>query len=139
MTQALIHDSLVASVLNKYYNTIILNAEEDTIVFKKQKYTKQMINNYPFNSAVLPITNNKFSLPSFAILDEQLQPIETISFFQTPEALQHILIYFGENHYKSITWDEYVKRENEKLNNPPPTSPAKNNTSTPSKKSSGKK
>lgn len=139
MTQALIHDSLVASVLNKYYHTIILNAEEDTIVFKNQKYTKQMINNYPFNAAVLPITNNKFSLPSFAILDEQLQAIETIGFFQTPETLQHILIYFGENLYKSISWDEYVKRENEKNNKPQPTSPPKNNKPTPSKKSSGKK
>jgi thioredoxin-related protein len=34
MTQALIHDSLVADVLNKYFHTVVINAEEDTIVFK---------------------------------------------------------------------------------------------------------
>jgi len=125
MTQALIHDSLVADVLNKYFHTVVINAEEDTIVFKNQKYTKQMINNYPFNAAVLPITNNKFSIPSFALLDEQLNPVETIPFFQTPEGLRHILIYFGENLYKTMSWEEYVKRENEKNN-------SLNNSSSPS-------
>lgn len=111
MTQALIHDSLVSTVLNKYYYTVVLNAEEDTIIFQNQKYTKQLINGYPFNTIVLPLTNQKFTLPSLAILDEQLKPIETIGFFQMPEALQHILLYFGENYYKSMTWDEYVKRQ----------------------------
>ncbi|HPQ09637.1 MAG TPA: DUF255 domain-containing protein [Bacteroidia bacterium] len=135
MTQALIHDSLVASVLNKHFNTVVLNAEEDTVRFNNQVYTKQLINNYPFNSIVIPLTNNKFSIPSFAILDEQLQPIETIGFFQTPEALQHILLYFGENHYKSMTWDEYVKRENEKNSNKPATTSSPN----PSKNQVNKK
>ena len=121
MTQALIHDSLVAPVLNKYYHTVVLNAEEDTIVFKGQKYGKELINNYPFNTAVLALTNNKFSLPAIAILDEQLQPIETIGFFQPPEALQHILLYFGEDIYKKMSWDAYVKAEREKASSPSPT------------------
>lgn len=115
-TQAEIHDSLVARVLNKYYNTVIINAEEDTIVFKNQKYLKTFINGYPFNSVVLPLTNNKFTIPSFAILDEHLNPIETIGFFQTPEALMHILLFFGENHYKTMTWDDYVKKQNNTSN-----------------------
>lgn len=112
ITQAVIHDSLVSSVLNKYFYTVVLNAEEDTIVFKHQKYTKQLINGYPFNSAVVAITNNKFSIPSFAILDENLQPIETVAYFQTPESLYHILTYFGEDIYKKMTWEEYVKSKN---------------------------
>lgn len=135
-TQAVIHDSLVSSVLNSYFNTIVLNAEEDTITFKGQKYNKQLINGYPFNSAVLAITNNKFSLPCFAILDDQLQAIETIGYFQTPESLQHILIYFGEDIYKKMSWNDYVQSQTSKNNStPPPT----NNTKPAAKKSVQKK
>lgn len=133
MTQALIHDSLVAQVLNKYYHAVVLNAEEDTIVFKGQKYGKQLINNYPFNAAVLAITNNKFSIPSIAILDEQLQPVETIGFFQPPEALQHILLYFGEDIYKKMSWDAYVKSETEKASSSPPAAGSSSPAKTPQK------
>ncbi len=139
MSQALIHDSLVANVLNKFYHTVVMNAEEDSIVLKGQKYKKQMINGYPFNSIVVPITNGKFTLPSFAILDELLNPIETIALFQSPESLMHILLYFGEDHFKHISWDEYVKRENSKQNTPtPPTSGAKLQPAKKSVKKGGK-
>lgn len=125
MAQALIHDSLVASVLNRHYYTVVMNAEEDTIRFKNQQYGKVLINGYPFNSGVLAMTNNKFSLPCFAILDEQLNPIETIGFFQTQEGLHHILLFFGENHYKTMTWDEYVKKQQTSNNTSPAPSTIK--------------
>lgn len=128
-TQAVIHDSLVSNVLNKYYHTVVLNAEEDSIEFKHQKYTKQLINGYPFNSAVLAITNNKFSIPCFAILDEQMQPVETIGLFQTPESLYHILTYFGEDIYKKMSWDEYVKSTSSSTTNNPVNTPTKKNSS----------
>ncbi|RME15938.1 MAG: DUF255 domain-containing protein [Bacteroidetes bacterium] len=132
-TQAVIHDSLVADVLNKYYNTVVLNAEEDTIVFHHQKYTKQLINGYPFNTAVLFITANKFSLPCFAILDENMQAIETIGLFQTPESLYHILKYFGENIYQKMRWDEYVQSQQSKQATEVPENKDKAGKNTPVK------
>lgn len=135
MTQALIQDSLVARVLNKYFNTVIVNAEADTIVFKNQTYGKELINGYPFNAAVKAITNNKFSIPSFTILDENLNPIETIGFFQTPENLEHILMYFGENTYKKMSWDEYVKSQTQSaIKEPSGSNTPKNQTHTSVKK-----
>ncbi|GAB4455968.1 MAG: hypothetical protein OHK0036_19710 [Bacteroidia bacterium] len=136
MTQALIHDSLVSKTLNKYFNTILINAEDDTITFKNQKYSKQLINGYPFNSIVLPLTNNKFSIPSFAILDENFQSIETIPFFQTPENITHILEYFGEDIYKKMSWDEYVKSQTNNSNNNNSPKSSQKSPSTPSKKKS---
>ncbi|MCX7728341.1 MAG: DUF255 domain-containing protein [Bacteroidia bacterium] len=134
--QAVVHDSLVANVLDKHYNVIAINAEEDTIVFNQQKYTKQFINGYPFNSAVLALTNNKFSIPSFAVLDENMNPIETIGFFQTPESLYHILKYFGEDIYKKMSWDDYVKANNN--NNKPEKEPEKTHQPTLKKPASKK-
>lgn len=132
-TQAVIHDSLVADVLNRYYHTVVVNAEEDTIVFNHQKYGKQLINGYPFNSAVLSITANKFSIPSFAILDENMQPIETIGLFQTPESLYHILKYFGEDLYKKMRWDEYVQSHQSKQTTETSENKAKAGKNTPVK------
>lgn len=82
---------------------------------------------------VLPLTNNKFSIPSFAILDENFQSIETIPFFQTPENITHILEYFGEDIYKKMSWDEYVKSQTNNNNNSQKSSPKSSSTSSKKK------
>ncbi len=109
-TQAVIHDSLVSKELNNNFNVVLLDAEmPDTILFKGKKYHKEIINGYPFNSIVNVLTNNKFSLPAVAFLDENLNPIETIWLFQPTQSLFHLMDYFGKDIYKTKTWDTYVK------------------------------
>jgi thioredoxin-related protein len=110
MTKTTFCDTAIAAYINKNYYVVNFNAEEnDTIVFKKQKYFKQLINNYPLHNLTLALTNNRLSLPSLVFLDEQLTTIETLNFYQSPQQLRPIVRFFGGNHYKTKKWPDFIK------------------------------
>lgn len=110
-------DSAVAKVLNEKYYLVEFNAESnDTIIFKKEKYAKGLINNFPLHSLSLKLCNNRFSLPSQCILDDQLNTIDVINFYYTPELLKPVLLFYGDNHYKTKKWADFITEYNSKSN-----------------------
>jgi len=103
-------DPEIAAYLSKNYYVVNFNAESnDTIVFQKQKYFKQLINNYPLNTLVMPLTNNRLSFPSLCILNDDFSNLEVLNFYQSPQQLAPILDYFGSNAYKTKKWPDYIK------------------------------
>lgn len=110
MSKTTFCDTAIAAYINKHFYLIDFNAEEsDTIVFKNQKYYKQLVNNYPLHNLTLALTNNRLSLPALVFLDEQLNTIETLNFYQSPQQLRPIVRFFGGNHYKTKKWPDYIK------------------------------
>ncbi len=105
-----LHDPEIANYLNKNFYVVNFNAESnDTIVFQKQKFYKQLINNYPLHNIVLKLTNNRLSFPAMCILDEKLQTIEVLNFYQSPQQLEPILSFYYSNSYKTKKWSDYIK------------------------------
>ncbi|MCA0431609.1 MAG: DUF255 domain-containing protein [Bacteroidetes bacterium] len=103
-------DPEIAKNLNKNFYVVNFNAESnDTIVFQKQKFYKQLINNYPLHNIVLKLTNNRLSFPAMCILDEKLQTIEVLNFYQSPQQLEPILDFYNSNSYKTKKWTDYIK------------------------------
>jgi thioredoxin-related protein len=110
ITRTTFVDTSIASYLNKNFYVVNFNAEStDTIVFKNTKYYKQLVNNYPFHNLTLMLTNNRFSLPSICLLDEQLNSIDVLNFYQSPESIKPILYYIASNAYKTKKWPEFIK------------------------------
>jgi len=108
-------DSAVAKILNEKYYLVEFNAESnDTIIFKKEKYGKGLINNFPLHSLSLKLCNNRFSLPSNCILDEQLNTLDVINFYYAPELLKPVLLFYGDNHFKTKKWADYITDYNSK-------------------------
>lgn len=103
-------DTSIANYINKNFYMVNFDAESnDTILFKNTKYYKQLVNNYPFHSLVLALTNNKFSLPALCILDETLNGIDVLNFYQSPEQLKPIVYFIGSNAYKTKKWPDFIK------------------------------
>lgn len=103
-------DSSIASYINKNYYVVNLDAEtEDTLVFKNKKFYKTLINGYPLNNLTLEITNNRLSMPSLCFMDEKLNTLEVLNFYQSPEQIKPILYYFAGNHYKTKPWNDFIK------------------------------
>ena len=101
-------DTSVASYINKNFYLVNFDAESnDTIVFKNEKFFKQLLNGYPFNTFVMKATNNKFSLPALAILDEQSNNLDVINYYLHPKNLKPVLIFYGGNHYKTKKWPDF--------------------------------
>ena len=102
MNKTTFTDTLVADYIDKNYYLVNFNAESnDTIVFKSEKYYKQLVNGYPLNTFAFKVTNGKLTFPTIAILDEQANTIDVLANYYHPNSLKPILIYFSENKHKT--------------------------------------
>jgi len=110
MSKTTFVDTSIANYLNKHFYFVNFDVEStDTIVFKNTKYYKQLINNYPLHNLSTKLTGNRFSLPSICLMDEQLNSIDVLNFYQSPEQIKPILYYVGSNAYKTNTWADFIK------------------------------
>ena len=118
MTQTTFVDTLIASYINKYFYLVNINAaSNDTIIFKNEKYFKVLTNNFPLHSLALKFSNNKLSLPTLCLLDENLITIDALNFYQSPERIKPILAYIGSNSYKTKTFNDFMQEYTKPKNN----------------------
>lgn len=110
-------DSSIANYINANFYVINFNAESnDTIIFKNTKHYKSAVNTFPLHSLSLQLTNSRFSLPALSILDEQMNPIDVLNFYQSPEHIKPILVFIADNSYKTKTFSDFMKEYSEKPN-----------------------
>jgi thioredoxin-related protein len=111
-------DSSIAKIINEKYYLVEFNAESsDTIVFKNEKFTKGMVNNFPLHSLPLKLAGNRFTLPMMCLLDEELNTIDVLSFYYSPQLIKPILMFIGDNAYKTKKWPDYISEYSK--SNPP--------------------
>jgi thioredoxin-related protein len=109
MNKTTFKDTSIASVINKNFYLVNLDAElADTIKFKNEKYFKTPVNNYPLHTLALKLTGNRFTLPALCILDEELNTIEVLNYYQSPEQIKPVLLYFSSNSYKTKPWKDFI-------------------------------
>lgn len=110
MNTTTFNDTSLADYLNrKYYIVKFDVTRNDTILFKGEKYATTMVNNFPFHSLAFRLAANRFSLPALCVLDEQLNTIDVLNYYQGPKNLKPVLRYFGENIYKNKPFAEYLE------------------------------
>jgi len=103
-------DTTIANYINKYFYIVNFDAQQtDTLIFKNEKYFNTLINNFPLHNLALKLSNNKLTLPSLCIIDEQLTTLDVLNFYQSPQQIKPILEYFGSNTYKTKAWAEFIK------------------------------
>ncbi len=115
MNKASFPDPLIAAYLNKNYYLVDFNAEsKDTIVFAGQTFTNNGENGSPFHSLPVALLKGNMTLPTNIILNEKLEGIDAIPLFLTPETLDPVLHFYGEDAYKTIKWPDYQKQRADK-------------------------
>ena len=107
-------DTALVSYLNKKYYLVKFNAQQDKseIDFKGVKYANNGAGGFPFHALALELTRKNFILPSMVILDEKLETLDVVSFYQTADWANKIAHYFGSDDYKKMKWDEFLKKLN---------------------------
>lgn len=102
---------VVIKNMNKYFYAVKMNAEmKDTIVFKDNTF----VNPSPStprtpHQLASSLLNNQMSYPTTVYLDENFDMMTPYAGYLAPEKLEPILIFFGENKYKTIKWEEFTK------------------------------
>lgn len=99
-------DSSVVRYMNSNYYAVKLNAEtRDTIRFRDKVFTYKA--EYKSNELAASLLNGQMSYPSFVFLDENFNMLSPLPGYQTVPQLQEVMQYFGENIYRSRSWEDY--------------------------------
>jgi len=110
MNKTTFSDTKLAEYMNEHFYLVDFNAEsKDSIVFNGTTFKNAGASNFPFHSLALALTMNRFDLPTITVLDEKLQVLDVVPFYLSEKAIDPIIHYFGDNEYKSLKWDEYIK------------------------------
>jgi thioredoxin-related protein len=111
MSKATFTDEELLKYLNKDYYMIDFNVEQkDAIEFNGKKYLNNGEGGFPFHSLALELTRKNFAIPATIILDEKNEILDVVNFYQSPQWMLKIAHYFGDNSYKKMKWDEFLKK-----------------------------
>lgn len=113
-------DPGIAGYLNTYYYPVKFNAEtKDTIEYNGKTYYNKITTDSTYrqipgarglpHDLAVQLMGGKMSYPTAVYLDEKSEVITTVPGYVTPDKLEPILIYFKEDLYKQLPYDEYQK------------------------------
>ncbi len=98
----------VVDYINEKFYPVKLDAETKDVVQWRNK-------DFEYNSDVkvnefsLFITNGQLSFPTTVIYTSANEAPATVPGFMSPDEIEPVLKYFGENHYKKQTFQEFLK------------------------------
>lgn len=101
-------DPAVFGYADTTYRFISFDPEiRDTLTFKDQTFVNPAKPEMPFHQLAVALSKNNLILPTMALLDEENNLIDAIPFYMPPELMKKVLYYFGENIYKTKSWQEF--------------------------------
>lgn len=104
----------VIDYINQHYYAVKFNAEgPDPVTFKGTEYINE---NYNPNAvrkgthqfAGIAVANGRLAFPTIVYLDEKLEMLSPVTGYMTPEQIEPILTFFGEDHYANTEWEAYM-------------------------------
>jgi thioredoxin-related protein len=101
---------VIVKLMNQYFYAVKLDAENAEIInYKGKQYTKPNDRKQTPNDFAAMILNGKMSYPTTVYLDETLTSFGPVPGYLEPKTLEKILHYYGENHFKTISWPDFEK------------------------------
>ena len=103
-------DPDVIENINNNFLPVKFDAEyRNTVVFNKNSYKYVSSGRKGINELAYALTNGNLSYPMTVFLDENYQLITLLPGYHKPNFYNLVLKYIGEDHWKSQSWDEYLK------------------------------
>ena len=111
-------NATVAKFVNEHFYAVKFNAEQkESVTFKGEKYDYIDKGNGRGVNALAPsLLQNKLSYPTIVYLTESLDLIQPVPGFLTASQILPVLSFFGEDHYKTKDWKQFMKIYNKKNN-----------------------
>jgi len=104
-------DPRIIKILNEDFYAVKLDGEgTEAIIFKDKEYKFIPQGRKGYHELAAALMNNKLSYPTTVYLDENLNMIQPLPGYLKVEDLEPILIYLGQDHYKSQTWKDFLAK-----------------------------
>ncbi len=98
---------VIKNLMSRHFYAVKLNAEtKDTIRFRDQVFTTEAKPKAP-NGLAVSLLNGKMSYPTTIFMDGEYGILSPVAGFLSAEVLEKILVYYGEDHYKSVSWENF--------------------------------
>ncbi len=102
------NNPIIARYLNSHFYPVTIYVRNDEhFTINGVEYKKS--DKYPFNTFAIAVLNGKMRFPAFVIMDENFKLLDKEQVFMTPETIEPILHYFGDNAYKEMSFKEFLK------------------------------
>ncbi len=98
----------IAAYVNQYFYAVKFNAEQkESIKFREREYKFIANGQRGYHELAADLLQGKLSYPTIVYLDKDINLIQPIPGFQTPQALEPIINYFGSDKYRSMKWEDF--------------------------------
>jgi thioredoxin-related protein len=98
----------IAAYVNQYFYAVKFNAEQkEAIKFRDREYKFIPNGQRGYHELAAELMQGKLSYPTIVYLDKDINLIQPIPGFQTPEALEPIINFFGSDKYRSMSWEDF--------------------------------
>lgn len=98
----------IAAYVNQYFYAVKFNAEQkESILFREREFKFIPSGQRGYHELAAELMQGKLSYPTIVYLDKDLNLIQPIPGFQTPQALEPIISFFGSDSYRTVKWEEF--------------------------------
>ena len=98
----------IANYINENFYPVKFNAEQkQEVEFNGHTFKFIPSGRRGYHQLAAALTNNKLSYPTTVFMDEELRIIQPIAGYLKPEQMEPILLYIGDDHFKTTKWDEF--------------------------------
>ena len=104
----------VISLINDNFLPIKFNAEyQNTVSFNNNSFKYIKSGRKGINELAYHLTRGNLSYPMTIFLDENYKIITLLPGYHKPQFYRLVLTYIGENHWKKMSWDSFLKNNSE--------------------------
>ncbi len=100
----------IAEYLNQYFYPVKFDAEQKgSLEYKGDVFKYVKSGNKGYHELAAQLLRGRLSFPSIVFIDEDMEVIQALPGFKSPEEFEQIITYFAQDYYKSTPWTSYLK------------------------------
>jgi len=111
MDKATFQNPKIVEYVNENFYAVKFNAEQkEDIEFNSKVYKYvSSFGRRGYHELANEIMSGRMSYPTVVFMDENQRVIQPIPGFQDANTFEMIIIYFAENHYKTVPWQKFTR------------------------------
>ena len=115
MDQSTYSDPKIVNYINEHFYALTFDAEGDqTVSVNNKQYNLETVNNRKVHKLAWEwgSVNNRIGYPTIVVLDSQMGKMQAFPGFKDSDAMNSLIKYYGENIYKTRSWQDYLTNGN---------------------------
>jgi len=103
-------NKIISSYINKNFYPVKLDGEQrEDLIYKDYTFKYRPSGRRGYHEFTASLLNGKLSYPTTVFMNENLDLLDRVPGYLTPNIMEQVITYFGSEKYKTDSWEEYIK------------------------------